>query len=77
MELIDEVVRIPQDTAIEVAREAMRSEGLMVGISSGAVLEAMRRLGQRPELNARTIVGILADTGERYLSTELFDHVRP
>jgi cysteine synthase A len=77
MELIDEVVRIPQDTAIEVAREAMRSEGLMVGISSGAVLEAMRRLGQRPELNGRTIVGILADTGERYLSTELFDHVRP
>jgi cysteine synthase A len=37
----------------------------------------MRRLGQRPELNGRTIVGILADTGERYLSTELFDHVRP
>jgi cysteine synthase A len=76
MELIDEVVRIPQDTAIEVAREAMRGEGLMVGISSGAVLEAMRRLGQRPELHGSTIVGILADTGERYLSTELFDHVR-
>ncbi|PRZ41093.1 cysteine synthase A [Antricoccus suffuscus] len=76
MELIDEVVRIPEDTAIEVAREAMRVEGLMVGISSGAVLEAMRRLGQRPELKSKTIVGILADTGERYLSTELFDHVR-
>lgn len=76
MELIDEVVRIPEDTAIEVAREAMRTEGLMAGISSGAVLEAMRRLGQRPELKGKTIVGILADTGERYLSTELFDHVR-
>lgn len=76
MELIDEVVRIPQDTAIEVAREAMRTEGLMVGISSGAVLEAMRRLGRRPEFAGKTIVGILADTGERYLSTELFDHVR-
>ena len=76
MDLIDEVVRIPQDTAIEVAREAMRAEGLMVGISSGAVLEAMRRLGQRPEFVGKTIVGILADTGERYLSTELFDHVR-
>ncbi len=76
MELIDEVVRIPEDTAIEVAREAMRAEGLMVGISSGAVLEAMRQLGRRPELRGTTIVGILADTGERYLSTELFDHVR-
>ena len=77
MELIDEVVRVPQDTAIEVAREVMRSEGLMVGISSGAVLEAMRMLARRPELEGKTIVGILADTGERYLSTELFDHVRP
>jgi cysteine synthase A len=76
MELIDKVVRIPQDTAIEVAREAMRTEGLMVGISSGAVLEAMRRLAQCPELQGKTLVGLLADTGERYLSTELFDHVR-
>lgn len=76
MDLIDEVVRIEQDTAIEVAREAMRAEGLMVGISAGAVLEAMRRLGQRPQLAGKNIVGILADTGERYLSTELFDHVR-
>lgn len=76
MELIDEVVRIPQDTAIETAREVMRSEGVVAGISSGAVLEALRRLGERPELKGKTIVGILADTGERYLSTELFDHVR-
>ncbi|WP_134322566.1 cysteine synthase A [Cumulibacter soli] len=76
MELIDEVVRIPQDTAIETAREIMRSEGVMPGISSGAVLEAMRRLGERPEFAGKTVVGILADTGERYLSTELFDHVR-
>ncbi|WP_153505692.1 cysteine synthase A [Cumulibacter manganitolerans] len=76
MELIDEMVRIPQDRAIEVAREAMRTEGLMVGISAGAVLEAMRRLGERPELAGKTIVGLLADSGERYLSTELFDHVR-
>lgn len=76
MELIDEVVRIPQDTAIATAREIMRSEGVMAGISSGAVLEALRRLGERPELKGKTIVGILADTGERYLSTELFDHVR-
>ena len=76
MELIDEVVRIPQDTAIQTAREVMRREGVMAGISSGAVLEALRRLGQRPELKGKTIVGILADTGERYLSTELFDHVR-
>lgn len=76
MDLIDEVMRIPQDTAIEVAREAMRTEGLMVGISSGAVLEALRRLGERPLMAGKVIVGILADTGERYLSTELFDHVR-
>lgn len=76
MDLIDEMVRIPQDVAIQTAREAMRTEGVMAGISSGAVLEAMRRLGERPEMKGKTIVGILADTGERYLSTELFDHVR-
>lgn len=77
MELIDEIVRIPQDTAIAASREAMVTEGLVVGISAGAVLEALRRLGQRPELAGKTVVGILPDTGERYLSTELFDHVRP
>ncbi|GAA2184238.1 cysteine synthase A [Brooklawnia cerclae] len=75
-ELIDEVLRVPQDEAIAFARRAMTEEGLVVGISSGAVLAGLARLAERPEFEGKTLVGVLADTGERYLSTELFDHVR-
>ena len=71
LELADEILGIEQDQAIATAREAIAREGLLVGISSGAMLEAAR-----PENAGKTIVVMLPSTGERYLSTELFDHVR-
>ena len=75
-ELYDEVISVPQDAAIIAARQALSQEGLLVGISSGAALLAAREVAARPENAGKTIVTILADTGERYLSTELFDHAR-
>lgn len=76
IELADEIIGIPQQEAIETAREALAKEGLLVGISSGAALATARRLASRPEFIGKTIVAVLPDTGERYLSTELFDHAR-
>jgi cysteine synthase A len=70
--LIDEIIRIGNDTAISCAREAARLEGLAVGISSGAALAASRNRA-RPELAGKTVVVVLPDFAERYLSTALFD----
>lgn len=72
LELFDEVIDIPEEEALEVAREAMRTEGLIAGISAGAALAAARRLAARPENAGKTIVAVLPDTGERYISTDLF-----
>ena len=74
--VIDEIVTVPGDTAIDVARQAMTTEGLLVGISAGAALAAAIDLAGRTEFAGRTIVAVLPDTGERYLSTELFAHAR-
>ena len=74
--LIDEVIDIPGDVAINVARQVMRVEGLVVGVSAGAALAAAQVLADRPENAGKTIVTVLPDTGERYISSELFDHVR-
>jgi cysteine synthase len=71
--LIDEVIRIGNDTAFRVAREAARFEGLVVGISAGAALAAALEVGARAEMAGKTIVVVLPDFGERYLSTALFD----
>ena len=71
--LIDEVVRIGNDTAFATAREAARLEGLPVGISSGAALAAALEVGARPEMRDKTIVTILPSFAERYLTTELFE----
>ncbi|MGO1833846.1 Cysteine synthase [Actinomycetales bacterium JB111] len=76
LELIDEIVTVPQDEAIDWARRAARTEGLLLGVSSGAALHAASRIARRPEHAGQTIVAILPDGGERYVSSELFDHVR-
>lgn len=70
--LVDEVIPVPDDEAIRGGRELASAEGLLAGISSGAVVYAARQLAQRPEFAGKQIVTLLPDTGERYLSTELF-----
>lgn len=70
--LIDEVMTVKTEDALETARMAARTEGVLCGISSGAALAAALRLGARSEYAGRTIVTVLPDTGERYLSTALF-----
>ena len=71
-ELLDEIITIPDEEAGEYACRAAQEEGLLVGISSGANLAASFKLAQREENKGKTIVTLLPDTGERYLSTWLF-----
>ena len=73
--LIDEIVCVGYETALRTAREAARLEGLAVGISAGAALAAALEIGARPDMAGKTIVVVLPDGGERYLSTALFDGV--
>lgn len=70
-EIIDEVVTVGNDDAFETAREVAKSEGVFCGISSGAAAHAALQVARRPENKGKTIVVILPDTGERYLSTPL------
>jgi cysteine synthase A len=72
-ELIDEIVRVGNDTAFETARRIARLEGIPVGISSGAALAAALEVGVRPEMAGKTIVVVLPSFAERYLSTALFE----
>ena len=74
--VIDEVIRVSADDAGETARQAARQEGLLVGISSGAALYAAMELSKRREFAGKNVVTLLPDTGERYLSTWLFDDCR-
>lgn len=69
----DEVIRVENDDAFKAGREVARSDGILVGISSGAALWAALQLAGRPEYAGKTIVVVLPDTGERYLSTPLFE----
>ncbi len=71
--LIDEILRISNDNAFRMAREVARLEGVAVGISSGAALAAAVELGQRADMAGKVMAVVLPDTGERYLSTALFD----
>ena len=74
--VLDEVVPVEFDDALRVAREVAAREGLLVGMSSGAAIWAALEVAKRPENAGKTIVVIVPDTGERYLSTALFEDLR-
>lgn len=71
--LLDDVVTVTNEDAFETARQAARLEGILCGISSGAALKAAIEVAKRPEFAGKLIVTILASTGERYISTDLFE----
>ena len=70
---IDEIVRVPNEAAFETAKRLMKEEGIICGISSGAIVWAAMQLASKPENEGKTFVAIVCDTGERYLSTSLFE----
>lgn len=73
MDIVDEVIAVENDDAFDKARAVAKSDGLLVGISSGAAIYAATELAKRPENKGKNIVVLLPDTGERYLSTQLFE----
>ena len=75
LDLVDEVLAIPSDEAVTWARQTAVKEGIFVGISSGAAMAAAAQLAKRPENAGKTIVVILPDAGERYLSSILFEDI--
>jgi cysteine synthase A len=70
--VIDEIVTVTNEAAFETARDLAKKEGILCGISSGAATWAALEIARRPESAGKMIVAILASTGERYISTELF-----
>jgi len=72
--IVDEIIRVENEQAFETSRKLASTEGLLVGISSGAAAYAATQLAKRPENKGKTIVILLPDTGERYLSTVLFEN---
>jgi cysteine synthase len=75
VELIDEIIQVSNEDALETTRRLASQEGILSGISGGANLWAAVQLSHRPENKGKTIVTFICDTGERYISTELFDHL--
>ncbi len=71
-DIYDEIIQVENEAAFEAGRRVARTEGVLVGISSGAAVWAAVELAKRPENKGKTIVALLPDTGERYLSTEMF-----
>lgn len=71
--IYDEIIAVPNQAALDTGRNFARSEGVLVGISSGAALWAALQLAKRPENKGKKIVVLLPDTGERYLSTPMFE----
>lgn len=73
MDLVDEIQQVSNEEAIDFARRLAKEEGILSGISSGAAVAVAARLAQRPEMAGKTIVAMLPDSGERYLSSVLFE----
>ena len=71
-DIYDEIIPVENEDAFELGREIARTEGILVGISSGAALKAATELAKRPENKGKTIVALFPDTGDRYLSTPMF-----
>lgn len=72
-DLVDEIVEVEYDDAVRTARRLAREEGILAGVSSGAAAWAALQVAARPENKGKLVVAIMPDTGERYLSTELFE----
>ena len=72
-DIVDEIIGVQNEQAFETSRKLAASEGLLIGISSGAAVYAAAQLAKRPENSGKTIVVLLPDTGERYLSAGLFE----
>lgn len=72
--IYDEVIQIENDEAFFYGKELAKTEGYLVGISSGAALAAAKKLAERPENRGKVIVALLPDSGNRYFSTDLFEH---
>jgi cysteine synthase A len=73
LKLVDEIIDVANEEALDFARRLARQEGILAGISSGAAVAAAVKLAKRPAMRGKTIVVLLPDTGERYLSSELFE----
>ncbi len=73
IKLIDEIIKVSNEDAVETARQLAAKEGILAGISSGAAMAAAVEVSQRPQSQGKIIVTILPDTGERYISTEMFE----
>jgi len=73
VKIYDEVITVENEAAFAEGKAFARSQGLLVGISSGAALKAAKELALRPENKGKTIVVLLPDSGDRYLSTALFE----
>lgn len=73
LDIIDEIIKVENDQAFDASREVAKTDGLLVGISAGSAIYAATVLAKRPENKDKNIVVLLPDTGERYLSTSLFD----
>ncbi len=72
-EIYDEIITVTNENALKTGKDVARAEGMLVGISSGAAVWAAAELAKRPENKGKTIVALLPDTGERYLSTTMYD----